>query len=109
MSEESEKVFGVKYLPIFPLPVVLLPNELLPLHIFEPRYRQMIKDVQIGNKLFGVSYLDPGKTERPPIGSIGCTTEIREIQPLEDERSNILTFGIIRYRIDEIFCLMKII
>ncbi len=101
MSEESEKVVGIKYLPIFPLPVVLLPNELLPLHIFEPRYRQMIKDIQVGNKLFGVSFINPEQTDRPVIGSIGCATELREIEMLEDGRSNILTFGIIRYQIDE--------
>ncbi len=45
MSEALEKVAGIKHLPLFPLPLVLLPNELLPLHIFEPRYRQMLKDV----------------------------------------------------------------
>ncbi|MDQ3042945.1 MAG: peptidase, partial [Acidobacteriota bacterium] len=47
MSEALEKVSGIKHLPLFPLPLVLLPNELLPLHIFEPRYRQMLKDIAL--------------------------------------------------------------
>jgi Lon protease-like protein len=103
MSEATERVLGVKYLPIFPLPVVLFPNELLPLHIFEPRYRQMLKDVQIGNNLFGISYFNSEETdlEKPPSGSIGCVAEIREVQTLEDGRSNILTVGVIRYEIEE--------
>ena len=39
MSEAFDKVTGIEHLPIFPLPLVLMPFELLPLHIFEPRYR----------------------------------------------------------------------
>jgi Lon protease-like protein len=103
MSEATERVLGVKYLPIFPLPVVLFPNELLPLHIFEPRYRQMLKDIQIGNNLFGISYFNQEETdlEKPPAGSIGCVAEVREVQTLEDGRSNILTVGVIRYEIEE--------
>lgn len=102
MSDTLEKVLGAKYLPIFPLPLVLFPNELLPLHIFEPRYRQMLKDVQLGNNLFGVSFFDSQETiaDEPEIGSIGCVAEIREIQTLDDGRSNILTVGIIRYEIE---------
>ncbi len=45
MSEAKQKVAGISHLPIFPLPLVMLPNEMLPLHIFEDRYRQMLTDV----------------------------------------------------------------
>ena len=102
MSDPTEKVLGAKYLPIFPLPIVLFPNELLPLHIFEPRYRQMLKDVQLGNNLFGISFFDSQESiaDEPEKGSIGCVAEVREVQELEDGRSNILTIGIIRYVIE---------
>jgi ATP-dependent Lon protease len=102
MSEAFDKILGAKNLPIFPLPIVLFPNELLPLHIFEPRYRQMLQDVQIGNNLFGVSFFDSQDSiiEKPDLGSIGCVAEIREVQAMDDGRSNILTVGVIRYEIE---------
>ena len=101
MSEASEKVLGINQLPLFPLQVVLLPNEVLPLHIFEPRYRQMITDIELRRNLFGVAYFDPegGSTGRPAIGSVGCVAEVREKSLLPDGRSNIVTSGVIRFRI----------
>jgi len=101
MSEALEKVSGIKHLPLFPLPLVLLPNEVLPLHIFEPRYRQMLKDVALDKNLFGVSYFEPQESfiEKPATGTIGCATEVREAQTLPDGRLNILTVGVIRYRL----------
>lgn len=103
MSEASEKVVGIRHLPLFPLPLVLLPNELLPLHIFEPRYRQLLKDIGLEKNIFGVSYLNQEEslTEKPPIDSIGCAAEVREIQTMADGRSNILSVGVIRYRLLE--------
>ncbi len=90
-------------MPIFPLPVILMPGEIIPLHIFEPRYRKMLDDIQAGNRLFGLSYFEPQESEEPipPAGHFGCAAEIREVQPLEDGRSNIVITGIIRYRFDE--------
>ena len=101
MSDASEKVLGIKHLPIFPLPIVLLPSELLPLHIFEEKYRRMLKDVEHKKNLFGLNYFNTQETleEKPEIGSIGCVAEITENQTLPDGRSNILSLGIIRYRI----------
>ena len=101
MSDASEKVTGIKHLPIFPLPLVLLPNDLLPLHIFEPRYRQMLKDVALDKNMFGVSFFNPTEdfVEKPAAGSVGCVAEVRESQTLADGRSNVLTIGIIRYRL----------
>lgn len=101
MSEVIEKLSGVKHLPLFPLPLVLLPNEILPLHIFEPRYRQMFKDIGQDKNLFGVSFFNPSESfvERPETETIGCAAEVREIQTLPDGRSNVTTVGVVRYRI----------
>ena len=103
MSEASDKVAGIRHLPLFPLPLVLLPNELLPLHIFEPRYRQMLKDIGLERNLFGVTHFNREDTlaEKPPLDTIGCAAEVREIQSLPDGRSNILSVGVIRYRLLE--------
>ena len=103
MSEASEKVIGVRDLPIFPLSIVLFPGVPLPLHIFEQRYRQMLNDIRVSNNLFGISYFDGSTSpqEIPPAGHIGCVAEISETQTLPDGRSNILTVGVIRYQIEE--------
>ena len=102
MSEASDKVRGLSDLPLFPLPVVLFPGVPLPLHIFEPRYRQLLLDIRIANNLFGLAYFDPtsAEGEAPPVGHIGCVAEVTETQTFPDGRSNILTLGVIRYRID---------
>ncbi len=103
MSERSKDLEGILQLPVFPLPVMLLPEENLPLHIFEPRYRVMIADALSADRLFGINFLDAELTssERPDIGSIGCVAEIRDVTVLPDERSNIMTKGLLRYRIAE--------
>jgi ATP-dependent Lon protease len=102
MSEGIEKVSGVDELPLFPLPVVLFPGVPLPLHIFEPRYRQMLEDISHSNNLFGLSYFDATSSDRdlPPIGTVGCAGEVTETQTFPDGRSNILTIGVVRYRIE---------
>lgn len=101
MSEESEKLLGINQLPIFPLPLVLMPHEFLPLHIFEPRFKELLSDISVGNKLFGVSFFEPENEfeEKPEVGTVGCVAELRESNTMEDGRSNILTVGLIRYRI----------
>jgi len=101
MSDALEKVSGIKQLPLFPLPLVLLPNELLPLHIFEPRYRQMLKDVALDTNMFGISYFNPTGDfiEKPALGSVGCVAEVRQAQTLPDGRTKILTAGVVRYRL----------
>lgn len=103
MSEALDRVRGITRLPLFPLPVVLFPGTPLPLHIFEPRYREMLADIQITNNLFALPYWDASETEatRPEIGTLGCVAEVRQVQPLEDGRSNILTVGIIRFRLED--------
>ena len=103
MSEAFEKVLGIRHLPIFPLPLVLLPNELLPLHIFEERYRKLLADVEADRRLFGITLFNPSEDfiEKPEIGTVGCVAEVREAQTLPDGRSNILTIGLVRYRLLE--------
>lgn len=105
MSEALDRVLGVRELPLFPLPLVLFPGMPLPLHIFEPRYQQLLRDARARNNLFGLSYLDAGEagmeqTERPSPGHVGCAAEIVEAQPMPDGRSNILTLGLVRYRVE---------
>jgi Lon protease-like protein len=101
MSDTLEKVSGIRHLPIFPLPLVMLPNEMLPLHIFEDRYRQMLRDVEQDGNFFGVTLFEPQDSfiDRPAAGTVGCVAEIRESKSLPDGRSNILTLGLIRYRL----------
>lgn len=103
MSENLEKVSGIEFLPIFPLPLVLLPNEILPLHIFETRYRQMMNDITEAKNIFGITLFEPGDefSERPEVGSIGCAAEVRDTQTMPDGRSNIVTAGLVRYRLLE--------
>jgi Lon protease-like protein len=92
----------VKQMPIFPLDVVLFPGAILPLHIFEDRYKAMMRYALERDNLFGLSYREDaavGKETVPEIGSVGCIARINAVMPLEGGRMNILSRGIIRYRI----------
>jgi Lon protease-like protein len=103
MSDPLDRVRGVQELPLFPLPVVLFPGVPMPLHVFEPRYRRMLEDIKLRDQLFGLSYFDASAEESaavPPVGHIGCVAEVTEVQPMPDGRSNILTVGLIRYRVE---------
>ncbi|HKR02899.1 MAG TPA: LON peptidase substrate-binding domain-containing protein [Pyrinomonadaceae bacterium] len=102
MSEASDKVRGVRELPLFPLPLVLFPGVPLPLHIFEPRYQRLLADIRAHDQMFGLSYFDATEsaTDVPPTGHVGCVAEVTEVQPLTEGRSNILTVGLIRYRLE---------
>jgi Lon protease-like protein len=86
-------------LPIFPLPLVLFPGAPQLLHIFEPRYREMLSDCLDGDRRFGVSWVDPSAEPdpAPPPGSVGCVAYVRARTALPDGRSNILTMGEDRY------------
>jgi Lon protease-like protein len=91
-------------IPIFPLPnVVLFPNVLLPLHVFEPRYRSMIGDALDGDRTIGVILLQPGYEaeyeRRPPVFSIGCAGMITHTERLGDGRYNIVLRGLERFRL----------
>ncbi|HEY2847468.1 MAG TPA: LON peptidase substrate-binding domain-containing protein [Pyrinomonadaceae bacterium] len=103
MSDALDKVSGLRHLPLFPLPLVLLPGEMLPLHIFENRYQQMLKDVAEARNMFGIPYFEPegGYIERPATGTVGCVAEVKETETFADGRSNLLTVGVARFRINE--------
>jgi Lon protease-like protein len=88
-------------LPIFPLSIVLFPGTPQLLHIFEPRYRQMLADCLEGDTAFGLSYVpDPTKPDSlPSPGDLGCCALIKDTRLLPDGRSNILALGGERYTI----------
>jgi Lon protease-like protein len=92
---------AVIQIPIFPLPdVVLFPHTMLPLHIFEPRYRQMVQDCLAGDKRLAMGLLKPGWEKdyygRPPIHAIAGAGEIVQHEELPDGRFNILVRGTMR-------------
>src|SRR5256885_12142396 len=84
-------------LPIFPLPIVLFPGAPQPLHIFEPRYRELLADCLAADRRFGIAYVPaepaPGSESLPRAGDVGCVALIQNTQGLPDGRSNILTVG----------------
>ncbi len=90
-------------LPLFPLPeVVLLPGTLLPLHVFEPRYRAMVTDALSGDRTIGMTLLRPGSdpsAPAPPIHAIGTAGEIVENEKLPDGRFHILLEARFRFRV----------
>ena len=90
-------------IPIFPLPdVVLFPSVFLPLHIFEPRYRQMLTDALRGDRIIGMVLLKGGRDdieEPPPVYSVGCAGLVSHAETLQDGRSNIILRGIQRFRV----------
>jgi len=87
-------------LPLFPLNVVLFPGVVLPLHIFEPRYRQMIVECQQQQTPFGVVLAKPESVpllEEPY--SVGTMAEIRDLSQMEDGRYILMATGMQRFRI----------
>ena len=86
-------------LPLFPLNVVLLPGADMPLHIFEPRYRQMVRDCLDTKSTFGMLLALPNG-----MAGTGCTAEILEVtNRYEDGRCDILTVGRQPFRVVELF------
>ncbi len=91
-------------IPIFPLSnVVLFPNVFLPLHIFEPRYRQMVEDSLKGDRIIGMVLLRPGHEAEyegaPPIYSTGCSGLITHCERLDDGRFNLVLRGIEKFSV----------
>jgi Lon protease-like protein len=92
-------------LPIFPLPgVQLFPHALLPLHVFEPRYRDMVRDAMAGERLIAVAALEPGYEpsyhERPAVRPVIGVGAVVGHEPLGDGRANIVLRGLTRARIE---------
>ena len=91
---------SVRELPLFPLPeVVLFPQEVLPLHIFESRYRMMLQTALEADSMFGVVKWDPNTKS---MATVGCCAQIIKHQTSEDGRSNIITLGQQRFQVLEI-------
>jgi Lon protease-like protein len=88
-------------IPIFPLNVVLFPGMMLPLHIFEPRYREMVRHCLEGDRTFGVCLIASGTEVGGPAEPeiVGTTCEIQAVEPLDDGRMHLITFGGERFRI----------
>jgi Lon protease-like protein len=85
-------------LPIFPLELVLLPGVPLPLHIFEPRYKEMIAECIEQKKPFGVV-----RASSEGVADIGCTAEILSVtKKYDDGRMDILTRGVERFEVIEV-------
>lgn len=98
----SEKFEDIEEIAIFPLATVLFPGALLPLHIFEDRYKQMIQYAVENGRVFGLAYRNDaaiGRETPPETGSIGCVAKINAVVPLGDGRMNIVSTGLVRYRV----------
>src|SRR5215210_5644270 len=99
---------GEFLLPLFPLPnIVFFPHTRLPLHVFEPRYRQMVLDALESDERFGVVLLRPGWESEyfgtPAVYECGTIGTIEHAVPLDDGRYNIVVRGDVRFRIvDEV-------
>lgn len=91
---------------LFPLPnFVLMPHVVKPLHVFEPRYREMTRDALAGDHLITLVLLKPDwESEyegRPAVHDVGCLARIINSEELPDGRFNILVRGECRLRVDE--------
>ena len=85
----------LRSLPLFPLGLVLYPNERLPLHIFEPRYKEMVAYCEEEEAPFGIVLFDEGSMAR-----VGCTARIdRTLNRYDDGRLDILVQGEERFRV----------
>lgn len=87
----------VKELPLFPLPVVLFPDQTLPLHIFEPRYCVMIKRCVDNKEPFGVVMVKEDDPDHPH--EVGTSARVTQLETLKGGSFNINTVGVERFRI----------
>lgn len=84
-----------KYLPLFPLDVVLFPEMILPLHIFEDRYKEMIGECIQNHNAFGMLYAHDGSVEE-----VGCQAEVTKVlKKYQDGRMDILALGRQRFQV----------
>jgi Lon protease-like protein len=91
-------------IPIFPLPnAVLFPSVFLPLHVFEPRYREMVADALGDDRIIGMVLLRPGWEAdydgRPAVYPVGCAGLMTHVERLPDGRFNIILKGLQKFRI----------
>lgn len=100
MSDDAERI------ALFPLSnVVLFPQVKTPLHIFEPRYRQMMREVIAADRRIGMAVVSPEHQSEmsgdPPLLPVGCCGEITEFQKRPDGRYDLVLMGVWRFRILE--------
>ena len=93
-------------IPLFPLPnVVFFPRTYLPLHVFESRYRQMVRDAAASHRMIGMVLLKEGWESdyegRPPIFPVGAVGRMVAVQSLAAGRFNILLQGLRRFEIQD--------
>jgi hypothetical protein len=95
-------------LPLFPLGSVLFPGLVLPLHIFEPRYQQLVEDLLAGPepRVFGVIAIRRGRETGvdgvSALYGMGCTAELRQVERLPDGRFELVAVGAQRFRLGEL-------
>lgn len=105
VSDSLERVrAAATCLKVFPLPsVVLLPGGIVPLHIFEPRYRAMVKDALETDGVIAMAHVVPGQESRlsgkPDLDSTLCAGVVSMHEGLEDGRSNLILTGVCRARL----------
>lgn len=93
--------------PLFPLPqLVLFPGVVLPLYVFEPRYRELLADVQASGQPFGiVRIVESSETSDRPfherVSRVGTLAHLRQASPHEDGTSTVLVVGGDRFRVDD--------
>ena len=86
-------------IPLFPISVSILPDELMPLHIFEDRYKKMVSESLENNKEFGIIY-----KEKKDMKNIGCLVSIKKVyQKYDDGKYDILIKGEKRFEIKSLF------
>ena len=91
--------------PVFPLPeAVFFPHTVLPLHIFEPRYRAMVREARAGDRIIAMALLKPGWEPEyygsPAVYELGCAGLMKEVVELPGRRYNIKLAGICRVRFE---------
>jgi uncharacterized protein len=95
-------------LPIFPLGAVLFPGLVLPLHVFEERYRHLMHDLLAGEEphRFGVVSIElgheVGSGAARRLAAVGCTAEVRDVQEHDDGRYDVVTTGGTRFRVEDV-------
>ncbi len=104
MQNELGREISEDELPLFPLHVVLFPGTILPLHIFEPRYRLMIQFCLDNERPFGVVLIKEGHEAGEPAEPflVGTSVQIIEVDRLKDGRINLITLGQHRFEVVDI-------
>jgi Lon protease-like protein len=98
-------------LPLFPLNVVLFPGMMLPLHIFEERYKVMIQKCLEEQQPFGVILAKSNRAQAPNVADlvcddiyeIGTTAQITTVEKMEDGRMNLITIGQERFTVKDVY------